>query len=99
MTIHLTTKNKTSGEMTVNNVVAEIRGREPPDEWILIGARLDSWDFGTGAGQGNGRGERAGSGAGVGGGGGVEATGLRAVRRGREQLDLIGGQLERKGNP
>ena len=29
--------------------VAEIRGSEKPDEWILIGAHFDSWDFGTGA--------------------------------------------------
>ena len=49
VTVHLTIENKTSGETTVNNVVAEIRGRERPDEWILIGAHLDSWDFGTGA--------------------------------------------------
>lgn len=47
--VHLKVENKTSGETTVNNVVAEIRGRERPDEWILIGAHLDSWDFGTGA--------------------------------------------------
>lgn len=55
VTIHLAVENKTSGEETVNNVVAEIRGRERPDEWILIGAHLDSWDFGTGA-QDNGTG-------------------------------------------
>ena len=53
--IQLTIENKTSGETTVNNVVAEIRGSERPDEWILIGAHLDSWDFGTGA-QDNGTG-------------------------------------------
>ncbi|MBZ5664484.1 MAG: M20/M25/M40 family metallo-hydrolase [Acidobacteriia bacterium] len=55
VTIQLTIDNKTSGETTVNNVVAEIRGSERPDEWILIGAHLDSWDFGTGA-QDNGTG-------------------------------------------
>jgi carboxypeptidase Q len=55
VTIQLTIENQTSGEMTVNNVVAEIRGSELPDEWILIGAHLDSWDFGTGA-QDNGTG-------------------------------------------
>jgi len=55
VTVHLTIDNKTSGEITVNNVVAEIRGSERPDEWILIGAHLDSWDFGTGA-QDNGTG-------------------------------------------
>lgn len=31
------------------NVVAEIRGREKPDEIVLLGAHLDSWDVGTGA--------------------------------------------------
>ena len=55
VTIQLTIDNKTSGETMVNNVVAEIRGSERPDEWILIGAHLDSWDFGTGA-QDNGTG-------------------------------------------
>lgn len=31
------------------NVVAEIRGRERPEEVVLLGAHLDSWDLGTGA--------------------------------------------------
>lgn len=53
--IQLMLDNQTAGETTVNNVVAEIRGSERPDEWILIGAHLDSWDFGTGA-QDNGAG-------------------------------------------
>jgi hypothetical protein len=53
--IQLTLENQTTGETAVNNVVAEIRGSERPDEWILIGAHLDSWDFGTGA-QDNGAG-------------------------------------------
>jgi len=55
VTIQFSLENKTSGETKVNNVVAEIRGRERPQEWILIGAHLDSWDFGTGA-QDNGTG-------------------------------------------
>jgi carboxypeptidase Q len=33
----------------VYNTVAEIRGTEKPDEIVLIGAHLDSWDLGTGA--------------------------------------------------
>jgi carboxypeptidase Q len=53
--IHFELQNQTSGPIQVNNVVAEIRGSEKPDEWILIGAHLDSWDFGTGA-QDNGAG-------------------------------------------
>jgi len=41
--------NKLGGEYQSANVVAEIRGREKPDEVVLIGAHLDSWDLGTGA--------------------------------------------------
>ena len=31
------------------NVVGEVRGRERPEEVIVIGGHLDSWDLGTGA--------------------------------------------------
>jgi carboxypeptidase Q len=31
------------------NVVGEIRGRERPDEVVVVGGHLDSWDVGTGA--------------------------------------------------
>jgi hypothetical protein len=31
------------------NVIGEIVGRERPDEFVLLGAHLDSWDVGTGA--------------------------------------------------
>jgi hypothetical protein len=31
------------------NVVAEVKGREKPQEVVLLGAHLDSWDVGTGA--------------------------------------------------
>jgi len=30
-------------------VIADIKGRERPDEMVVIGAHLDSWDLGTGA--------------------------------------------------
>jgi carboxypeptidase Q len=48
--VALDVRNRVSdGAVQVDNVVAEIRGREAPDEWILVGAHLDSWDFATGA--------------------------------------------------
>ena len=37
------------GEVEVYNTVAEIPGAEKPDEVVIIGAHLDSWDLGTGA--------------------------------------------------
>jgi len=49
VTIQFELHNTTSGPIQVNDVVAEIRGSELPDEWLIIGAHLDSWDFGTGA--------------------------------------------------
>jgi hypothetical protein len=36
------------GPITVYNTVGEIRGSEKPDEVVVIGAHLDSWDLGTG---------------------------------------------------
>ena len=55
VTIEFSIENRVSGPIEVNNVIAEIPGRERPDEWIIIGAHLDSWDYGTGA-QDNGSG-------------------------------------------
>ncbi|MBS1840485.1 MAG: M20/M25/M40 family metallo-hydrolase [Acidobacteria bacterium] len=37
------------GEVEVYNTVAEIPGSEKPDEVVILGAHLDSWDLGTGA--------------------------------------------------
>jgi hypothetical protein len=37
------------GDVTSGNVVLDIVGRELPDEIVLIGGHLDSWDLGTGA--------------------------------------------------
>jgi hypothetical protein len=37
------------GEYTSQNVIGEITGRSLPDEVVVIGGHLDSWDLGTGA--------------------------------------------------
>ena len=37
------------GEYTSQNVIGEMTGRSKPDEVVVIGGHLDSWDLGTGA--------------------------------------------------
>ena len=37
------------GEVASGNVILDLIGREKPEEIVLIGAHLDSWDLGTGA--------------------------------------------------
>ena len=41
--------NKIGGPIKTANVIAELRGSEKPDEYVVVGAHLDSWDLGTGA--------------------------------------------------
>ena len=38
-----------NGEYTSQNVIGEMSGRSRPDEVVVIGGHLDSWDLGTGA--------------------------------------------------
>jgi carboxypeptidase Q len=47
--VRLELPSRLGGPYQARNVVAEIRGRDRPDEIVLIGAHLDSWDLGTGA--------------------------------------------------
>ncbi|MCX7700587.1 MAG: M20/M25/M40 family metallo-hydrolase [Gemmataceae bacterium] len=37
------------GPITVYNTVGEIRGSEKPDEFVVVGAHIDSWDLAQGA--------------------------------------------------
>jgi carboxypeptidase Q len=39
----------TPASASVSNVIAEIPGADRRGEWVLVGAHLDSWDFGPGA--------------------------------------------------
>jgi carboxypeptidase Q len=48
--IEIDVRNKfIPGPIAVNNTVGEIRGSDKPDEVVVIGAHLDSWDLGQGA--------------------------------------------------
>ncbi len=47
--VRLELPNLIGGPAEQENVVAEIRGREKPDEFVVLGAHLDSWELGTGA--------------------------------------------------
>jgi carboxypeptidase Q len=55
VTLELRIDTVLTGPVTVSSVIAEIRGRERPEEVVMLGAHLDSWDFATGA-QDNGSG-------------------------------------------
>ena len=41
--------NKIGPAFASSNVIAEIRGSELPNEFVVLGAHLDSWELGTGA--------------------------------------------------
>ncbi len=41
--------NMVGPTITSHNVVAEIKGSELPNEVVIFGAHLDSWNLGTGA--------------------------------------------------
>jgi hypothetical protein len=49
LTLTLDLDLETGGAYTSHNVIGEIRGSELPEEYVVIGAHLDSWDIGTGA--------------------------------------------------
>jgi carboxypeptidase Q len=47
--VKMTLTPQTLSDAPSYNVLAEIRGVEKPDEVVVIGGHLDSWDLGTGA--------------------------------------------------
>ncbi|MCP2038393.1 M20/M25/M40 family metallo-hydrolase [Chryseobacterium sp. HSC-36S06] len=47
--LKITANSKDKGMAPTFNTVAEIKGSEKPDEYIILSAHLDSWDGGTGA--------------------------------------------------
>jgi hypothetical protein len=49
VTVRLKLASRMLPDATDSNVLAELRGRERPEEIVLVGAHLDSWDVGQGA--------------------------------------------------
>ncbi len=47
--LKLTTKRRDDVPVITANVIGEVTGRSHPDQYVVLGAHLDSWDVGTGA--------------------------------------------------
>jgi len=47
--VDLSIPNLVGGAIRASNVIGEIQGSEKPDEFVILGAHLDSWELGTGA--------------------------------------------------
>jgi carboxypeptidase Q len=45
----LSIPNQIGGAIKTSNVIAEIKGSDKPEEFVILGAHLDSWELGTGA--------------------------------------------------
>jgi carboxypeptidase Q len=49
VTVHLRLEPQQLPDAESANVIGELRGREKPDELVVIGGHIDSWDVGQGA--------------------------------------------------
>lgn len=90
--VHMELQVETKLKAPSGNVIAEIKGRERPEEIVLIGCHLDSWDLGTGAVD-----DGAGCGIVVGAAHRIMSLGkapkrtIRVVLYGSEEVGLLGG--------
>ena len=90
--IQLTLTPRWAGERQSGNVIGEIIGTERPEDIILVGAHLDSWDLGTGAvDDGAGIGISAGAAQVILESGLKPKRTLRVVAFGAEEVGLLGG--------
>ncbi|HEU4728871.1 MAG TPA: M20/M25/M40 family metallo-hydrolase [Kofleriaceae bacterium] len=49
VTVHMRADDRTLPDVESANVIGELRGREHPEEVVVIGGHIDSWDVGQGA--------------------------------------------------
>ena len=49
ITLNLNMEAKTVGDRWSRNIVSEIKGHQYPDEIVVVGGHIDSWDVGQGA--------------------------------------------------
>jgi len=49
VTMHLTMTPRFLPDVKSENVIADLRGSESPDQIVIVSGHLDSWDLGTGA--------------------------------------------------
>ena len=47
--LHIVAQSKELGTVPTFNTIAEIKGTEKPEEYVILSAHFDSWDGGTGA--------------------------------------------------
>ena len=47
--LNIVAQSKDLGEVPTFNTIAEIKGTEKPEEYVILSAHFDSWDGGTGA--------------------------------------------------
>ncbi len=90
--VKMTLTPKSVGDLPSGNVIGEIVGSERPEEIILIGGHLDSWDLGTGAmDDGAGVGISAGAAKLILDAGLKPKRTIRVVAFGAEEVGLLGG--------
>ena len=92
ITLKMTLTPKWLGDRQSGNVIGDIVGSERPDEIVLVGGHLDSWDLGTGAiDDGAGIGISAGAAQVIIESGLKPKRTLRVVAFGAEEVGLLGG--------
>jgi len=91
VTLRLNLTSEITGPIVGANVIGEITGREGSDDYLVMGAHLDSWDEGTGAiDDGAGVGSMMAAAAMIGDMEGRPRRSIRVLLFGGEEIGLIG---------